>query len=1471
MKENNRPKKVTVVEIDDDDIREYEEDEREYYDPPEDSSEEDIPKKPIKKSVKKPVKKPTKTDLAKKRPTVKPKKGNQKRKAEVKKKAAKRRAKKKDVRQVYRQPADLGAPLTAREKDAFRMAFPLKYFDDEENRIRYRRMIKKHKGDLLYAAKEFELEWFAPKPIEPREGVYGIGHTKSSNAKFVLINGVATKFADMGDLLGKLRAVYGPGVTMGDAEGYLEDDGNRIVIDDNGIVDRYNIKTDKQVFGRNGMLRRDFGVTFTKKSGTSKLGVLRNVSMDHVSGSKLKPETSINVYRYLVNIKMVLTMPSPMISYYYSLYKLKRGKNFDKEMAVARGKSDQRNVDAGDIVKIPEDILQLPDNESDNKNGYYRIDPDRAWERAGMKREDRNRLVREGDSKLYIKDKYIHEDLLADTDKIQPYYRGFSKKIISTDMALPGKISAIVDKYMNTFNDTITPNLVVYTYVVKGIKTEKKLEPSGIHYREKDTDYKFPGWGEMQYKRDCSSDDDSCFVRIISRTFPDLYWPVKNLETKEGISLEKCIKFCNEFNIRYFIYNEFRQLKYTNYRSTKDDETRGNIYCAIFKNHIQAFNGKPREKYKNKKKEIELIDNGNKELIKLINEDKIVPSNIKMQYFTNIDKIKDKGLLVSSYTMNGKTYVYNPDYEKCEKILKNLGLIKYLRHDTKLMSLPKILEKHFMNNVSQLSSFFPKPKLFSKPGFTYKMSKEKIAKKTKKWFETLITLDINKAYPYCLTLLPFLIVHDYRKHAIRKIDNSIEIDDTKLYTITVPFSTLLLPANGIYAGYHLKFAHEQGIPFILKEELDTDIYENIFKDFVELCHNCMEPKKFSAVFNVYIGMFERSINESFNYVPTGIKTKEELDAYETYSAKLCNNTYITFDAIKKMKNVMNRLPIANQIKDMCRVQVYKKIIEEKISDDDIYQIVTDSITYSPKKDPEGVHPTKFGAWKISPKEYKEISDKFGENPENHIINALKAPKENNNDKYNSNLPNEKDNSSARRIPRVLFKSYAGSGKSTFITNKLIPSILANKLTYVVLTHTHMTLRGFDNSQVLRDLDEEAKELCELYKKHSINHEISSKYTFSNTIPKVDVVIFDEIGFASSACHELLYKLKVVQKAYFCFGDFNQLPPVGQRLTFNQPHYLQYVFSEIYDNFINFRNNFSKKYYDSLINGELNNIKEVHKYSNKKMSKDSVVLCLRSKKNDKHPERNTREVYNKKILKKLGLRFNSKGAKVICKNNKLLDFGIFNGCKFTIKNKKDKKYILENIDGEIFKVTKRQLYSHFNSAYALGIHKVQGLSLKNGYYWAKEDDEFIRKDSRMAYTIISRIVQPIEPEEMKRRIALQDAIKYKFIENNTLGVYKEMKVKNTQCHFQKAEQKYHAELAKRVINPKYITTDNVIYKISEQKITAELAKPVINPKYITKDSTIYEISNEIAKSLASKTIQSDEKKQHWDLYENAINL
>ena len=817
-------------------------------------------------------------------------------------------------------------------------------------------------------------------------------------------------------------------------------------------------------------------------------------------------------------------------------------------------------------------------------------------------------------------------------------------------------------------------------------KAKLKLDKSSL--RDSENVFKLSEWGNIDYDENYKG-NENCIVRIVSKQYPKLYHSIKNLVKKSGIILKDFMYFCKENKIGYSIFNEMGKELYN------FDSTEGRLTLIIYNNHGYLLTGgKPRKKEINKL-QIKYTDNAYHIFRKYLSK-KILPSNIKISYVNSNEKFYEGRKIpvnMISFRVGEKKYIESPDYIFCLDILKKIqkeenikidDVEKYMYEEIKIDSLIDVLEK--ILKVENSESFFPEKNNFKTTPLYYKTNKEIDLDK-------VVTIDKNKCYAYSLSSLNYLLKFDYRKNKI--IENPKKIVETNMYMAKPKMWSILMPETKLYPGYFLKICKEKGLKFKLLEELECEYISNHYKLIIPILYKYLDGPIFKGIVNKYIGKLERNNKKSYVYKYEGVFTDEASKAQTGYKVKV-GEYDLLFSESEKYLYAQDRIPIATQIKDQSRLLLYQKIKDLNLKDDDIIQINTDSISYYGKL-PKYLSNKGLDGWK-----------------ESKFIEVSSVCSYSNEDKSCIKIINKNDKE------RILYNQYAGCGKTTFILEELVPGIEEMGNTCIVLTPTHKTL-----SEIKRYNKEYGKK---------IRCEIMQKYTFSETIPEEDYIIIDEIGFIDKSCHNLLFNISEANKSYICFGDFNQLLPSKEEVPYNQQHYLNYMFENINTEFVNYRNNFTKDYYNKLINSKVNLIKEVRRLSTKKPEDAEKILCYR---------KDTRDEYNSIMLEKNRHEtWKEPGVPIICINNNFIKkYEIYNNQNFIIhKERKDGSFRIKDEFDIFYDIPKRRFTkSNFIPNYAINIHQAQGSTLKS-YYWAKEDNHFVSDSGRTAYTIISRLRQ-----------------------------------------------------------------------------------------------------------------------------------
>jgi hypothetical protein len=249
-----------------------------------------------------------------------------------------------------------------------------------------------------------------------------------------------------------------------------------------------------------------------------------------------------------------------------------------------------------------------------------------------------------------------------------------------------------------------------------------------------------------------------------------------------------------------------------------------------------------------------------------------------------------------------------------------------------------------------------------------------------------------------------------------------------------------------------------------------------------------------------------------------------------------------------------------------------------------------------------------------------------------------------------------------------------------------------------------------------------------YRAKGLNCDVIQTYEYSHEIPDAKTIIIDELGMVSMQGMHMIYKWYLHGKNIIAYGDFKQLLPVNENETLDSSIFINSVYYNQVVMEKNYRNNFSRLFYDSIIQGCFDNAEVIKKYRN---IDSNNVICFRNKTCDK---------YNRIIADRLGIRDKfAVNARVICNTNELRDKKIYNKFVLTI-TAEGEDYVI--MDGTI-RIDKRVMNKkegdkeYFSLAYARTLHSVQGESL-NDLYFPDEDIEMIKDNNRFCYTLISRL-------------------------------------------------------------------------------------------------------------------------------------
>ncbi len=649
---------------------------------------------------------------------------------------------------------------------------------------------------------------------------------------------------------------------------------------------------------------------------------------------------------------------------------------------------------------------------------------------------------------------------------------------------------------------------------------------------------------------------------------------------------------------------------------------------------------------------------------------------------------------VCSFVHDNKKYIQNDEHKQCLEILTKFGLEDKIYDSIKISYLGNLIEKMYIGKP--IESFFPESATFCKGGFNYKNTK---LYNDKSIHDDIKCIDKNKGYAWCLSHLPYLISVDIRYSKMFK--NIKDIIDHYLYIAKPKYSTILMPTTNIYPGYHLNICKKEGIEFEVLEGITTKKQQNYYKLMVEDLYERLDENDFKNIINIMIGKMQKT-SEIFSINKFDrICNKDEAKRIEGFKIPL-DIDHVIVTTVKEDVRMYTKKPIAFQVIDYMRYTTYMKMKEMNLTDKDIVEVHTDSIAYINHSYPKNMN-KKLDGWKI---EYWQQRCEATESIISDSTYTFKPSITYNNTIYND---------------------HAGAGKTETI-KKMVPDLKD----YIILTPTHKA------------------RLC--YVKKNYNAKVYQTYTEQNMVPKENTIIVDEHGMFDIHGTNLLIKCMLLNKRVISFGDYNQLLPCGCIEPLNSKAYLNTFFRHKTSLGTNYRNNFTREYYDDIISGKLNAYKEVKKHSTKKFYDAEYVICYRNVIVD---------MYNERMMKHIDLKWGQIGLKIICKTNRFVNKGIYNNMielitkKYVIQKGRGKpKTMYELSNGTI--LTESQLNSktrqesNFKPAYALTTYGVQGDSISS-YYYAPEDKKFI--DSRLAYTVISRLKQKIIKQKLPEMFIL----------------------------------------------------------------------------------------------------------------------
>jgi len=667
--------------------------------------------------------------------------------------------------------------------------------------------------------------------------------------------------------------------------------------------------------------------------------------------------------------------------------------------------------------------------------------------------------------------------------------------------------------------------------------------------------------------------DENCVKSTLRQLYPLISNlkkdPIGSLGDELGVSIHEIREFCSQYSIRMSAYDIEGKL-ITTYNPPKQNSKYKSLTFVYYDNHMYPVKNTQLRKNPPPAHH-ECLPEADLEakFYSVLNEN-ILPADIRV----GNDHI-------TQFSHNGITYFTNPEYQICYDILSQYNLQDHITPSTTLTNLLNMLEKLF--EQPKTLSFFPIPT--KKPVFLYTTTIDTS--------RPHITIDKNGCFPDLLKDLPHLLVCDWRNTPV-EVNPSSQILSKYFYIATPEFSSQLMPGTDIYCGDHLRFCRDVAkIPFTIRERIECLVEKNHFSQIVTDIRKRFPKDTAKSILNKLIGIFQCETEVKTSY--DGILVSED-DVDERYDHFRYNDKYIEKRPHRYVAHIMNRKPIAIQIKDALSRMVYSQLYKQGVYASEVAQISTDAITFYTDK----INFKVPSGWKVQP--FKPCLKRTYNTYEGTTTLFL-----------HDDVPNE----------NTYYDGYAGNGKSTHAKNR---QDLQN---YIVLASKHSALTQ--------------------HRAEGLHCEVIQKYGFNHTIPDEHHIIPEEIGVFSGQDWNILIKCKLLGKKISAYGDFHQLTPFGEKRRFNAPQFLSWMFSTISKELDkNYRNDFPISYYETLLSSKDPEYLwgEIQKHSTKTPEEAEVIIGVRNK---------TIDHYNDLMLK----HKQDTNVPMMCKDNDLRHKDIFN--------------------------------------------------------------------------------------------------------------------------------------------------------------------------------------------------------------------
>jgi hypothetical protein len=834
------------------------------------------------------------------------------------------------------------------------------------------------------------------------------------------------------------------------------------------------------------------------------------------------------------------------------------------------------------------------------------------------------------------------------------------------------------------------------------------------------------------------------------KVFSSIIKELKELENKKKtIYLNDLKRVLDNKEITIFIYSVCG-LEYSKKSEHYTDVSKGeNLVVYIEDNHIYKINSKKHKEHLTKKINTN-YDNANLKVNNLLDKDTLLNCPILS---LDVKTDETKYLLLDDKNNN---IISNSDVSLIvEHFINALGYDKKFINSTSTNFINIIKDKY---NINHFSLF---PFKIDSDVLLYKNNEIKQDKP-----ELLLNFDKNKCFSNALYDAPFIPIFNI---FVNKKDNynNEPINEHYMYFIEVKEPNEIYFNNGYWFGWFInKYGGTKyiNIKYVFNCDTlrnnDNEIY-NPYSVMIDNLYNIANTPE-QTIFiknsiNCFIGQMLLSSSKTFT-TKKNIKhstindlkhllTKEDIKKYNDYNIDIdtCekkedvdinnlnfdetlkiftlkdnyeyrvnehnNDIYIHWENKEKINKEMgaDNKPLHILIRNIAQSYILdtmkkiKTINNEPLNKNDIIEINTDSIYITNSnnyifKDIKN-EPTNWKGWKIE-EGYKNSQIK---NKEHFIKNndVIYEPYfyETNNNKYEYNI------------------EYAGGGK-TYRIKKIIDDKLRKdkNYSYIIIASHHDFLAE--------------------YRKNGYNTSTIAHYMFNNLKIKEKNIYVDEWGITN--LNENIFLLRHIKKNFYFYGDDKQLEPVKSQKLNNE--FIKTIAHKYNTEWTNYRNTFSKEYYESLINEKnINNINKIVDMFNTPINKAEIIIAFYNETTDK---------YNKLMLLKNNKKFEnddiSINIPVINTENKLSlknvstdeQEQIYNKHSFNIDSKINNDIYTINDTINKYYISKNELLKFFKLGYCITLYGSQGKTYKN-IHFVKDDIKALLKNGSL-YTLISRL-------------------------------------------------------------------------------------------------------------------------------------